>query len=98
MKVLRVDESRGLALCADAEERRESVEIALVEPISPGDELLVHAGTAIGRAEPDRLREAGGREFPSERGSGRPAERLREAGGREFPSERGSGRPAEVTT
>jgi hydrogenase maturation factor len=47
MKVLKVDESRGLALCADAEDRRETVEIALVAPVSAGDELLVHAGTAI---------------------------------------------------
>jgi hydrogenase expression/formation protein HypC len=47
MKVLRVDEVRGLALCADAEDRRESVEIALVAPVAPGDAVLVHAGTAI---------------------------------------------------
>jgi hydrogenase maturation factor len=47
MKVLMVDEARGLALCADAEERRETVEIALVAPVAAGDELLVHAGTAI---------------------------------------------------
>ena len=47
MTVLKVDEARGLALCADAEERKESVEIALVEPVAPGDRLLVHAGTAI---------------------------------------------------
>ena len=47
MKVVKVDESRGLALCADAEDRRETVEIALVAPVGIGDELLVHAGTAI---------------------------------------------------
>ena len=29
---------------------RSSVEIALVEPVSPGEVLLVHAGTALGRA------------------------------------------------
>jgi hydrogenase maturation factor len=47
MKVVKVDESRGLALCADAEDRRETVEIALVAPVAAGDEVLVHAGTAI---------------------------------------------------
>ena len=75
MRVLRVDEARGLALCADEQDRRETVEIALVPPVAPGDELLVHAGTGIALVEPGRWsREAGGREFDSERGSGRPAE------------------------
>jgi hydrogenase maturation factor len=50
MTVLKVDEARGLALCADTEDRKESVEIALVAPVAPGDSLLVHAATAIGRA------------------------------------------------
>ena len=50
MLVRRVDADRGLALCEDGEGRRSSVEIALVEPVVPGDELLVHAGTAIARA------------------------------------------------
>jgi hydrogenase maturation factor len=74
MTVLVVDEQRALALCADAKDRKESVEIALVAPVVPGDRVLVHAGTAIGRVEPDRSREAGRREARSERGSGRPAE------------------------
>jgi len=47
MTVLKVDEARGLALCADERDRKESVEIALVDPPAPGDRLLVHAGTAI---------------------------------------------------
>jgi hydrogenase maturation factor len=50
MEVLRVDAGRGLALCATDSEARSSVETALVEPVKPGDRLLVHAGTAIGRA------------------------------------------------
>ena len=50
MAVRRIDAERGLALCEDAEGRRESVEIALVEPVAVGEPLLVHAGTAIGRA------------------------------------------------
>jgi hydrogenase expression/formation protein HypC len=47
MTVVRVDEGRGLALCEDADGARSSVEIALVDPVAPGDTLLVHAGTAI---------------------------------------------------
>jgi hydrogenase maturation factor len=49
MRVLRIDAERGLALCEDGEGRRSSVEIALVAPVTAGDELLVHAGTAIAR-------------------------------------------------
>ena len=47
MTVLRVDLARGLALCADDAGTRSTVETALVEPVHPGDGLLVHAGTAI---------------------------------------------------
>lgn len=50
MEVLIVDPGRGLALCADDDAGRSTVETALVEPVRPGDRLLVHAGTAIGRA------------------------------------------------
>jgi hydrogenase maturation factor len=55
MKVLRVDRERGLALCADDDGRRSSVETALVEPVEPGESLLVHAGTAIGRDREQRV-------------------------------------------
>jgi hydrogenase maturation factor len=48
MTVTRVDSERGLALC-EAGGEKETVEIELVGPVSPGDELLVHAGTAIQR-------------------------------------------------
>ena len=47
MRVESVDEARGLALCADDEGARSTVEIALVEPVAPGDRLLVHAGVAL---------------------------------------------------
>jgi hydrogenase maturation factor len=50
LRVERVDEERGLALCADASGRKETVETALVGPVAPGDALLVHAGTALQRA------------------------------------------------
>jgi hypothetical protein len=47
MTVVGVDQLRGLALCAGADGARASVETALVDPVAPGDRLLVHAGTAI---------------------------------------------------
>ncbi|HYI36670.1 MAG TPA: HypC/HybG/HupF family hydrogenase formation chaperone [Thermoleophilaceae bacterium] len=47
LQVLEVDTDRDLALCQDRQGRRETVEIALVSPVKAGDELLVHAGTAI---------------------------------------------------
>jgi hydrogenase maturation factor len=47
MRVLRLDGERGLALCADGQGAHHTVETALVEPVSPGDELLVHAGVAL---------------------------------------------------
>jgi hydrogenase maturation factor len=47
MQVERVDEARGLALCAAEDGARSTVEIALVEPVAPGDRLLVHAGVAL---------------------------------------------------
>jgi hydrogenase maturation factor len=50
-RVLRIDDARGLALCRNAGGASETVEIALVGPVSPGDVLLVHAGTAIARVE-----------------------------------------------
>jgi hydrogenase maturation factor len=53
MTVVRVDSGRGLALCADEAGARHTVEIALVEPVSPGDRILVHAGTAIAALEPE---------------------------------------------
>ena len=46
MRVVQVDEARGLALCETAEGERSTVEIALVDA-GPGDDVLVHAGTAI---------------------------------------------------
>jgi hydrogenase assembly chaperone HypC/HupF len=53
LRVLEVDRARGLALCSDAGGERSSVEIALVEPVASGEVLLVHAGTALGRAAED---------------------------------------------
>jgi hydrogenase maturation factor len=49
MRIVTVDPERGLALCADEGGSRSTVETALVAPVSVGDILLVHAGTAIAR-------------------------------------------------
>lgn len=70
MCVLEVDGARGLALCADAEGERASVEIALVEPVASGDLLLVHAGTALGRAR--ELETRSPREFAAAETRGSP--------------------------
>ena len=51
MRVVAVDEDRGLALCAAPDGERSSVEIALVGAVAVGDALLVHAGTALTRLE-----------------------------------------------
>jgi hydrogenase maturation factor len=51
MRVIRIDAERELALCEVEEgDERSTVEIALVQPVSEGDVLLVHAGTAIAHA------------------------------------------------
>jgi hydrogenase maturation factor len=50
MRVRSIDAERELALCEDAGGQRSTVEIALVDAVDVGDELLVHAGTAIARA------------------------------------------------
>lgn len=46
MRVERIDDARGLALCADEDGSRSTVEIALVD-VEPGDRVLVHAGVAL---------------------------------------------------
>jgi len=50
MRVLAIDEGRGLALCEEEAGPRATVEIGLVDA-APGDQLLVHAGTALVRLE-----------------------------------------------
>jgi hydrogenase maturation factor len=51
LRVDRVDADRGLALCADERGAEETVEVALVGAVTPGDTLLVHAGTALIKLE-----------------------------------------------
>jgi hydrogenase assembly chaperone HypC/HupF len=55
MTVVRVDAERGLALCVAQSGVKSTVQTALVEPVAPGEHLLVHAGTAIARLEEDDL-------------------------------------------
>ena len=55
MRVVAVDEDRSLAVCAASGGERHSVEIALVGPVAPGDALLVHAGTALTRLDPEEV-------------------------------------------
>jgi hydrogenase maturation factor len=47
MRVLRVDDERGLALCAADDGERATVEIALLEDVAVGDVVLVHADVAL---------------------------------------------------
>jgi hydrogenase maturation factor len=53
MRVVLVDDARGLALCEARDGARATVEIALVERPERDDELLVHAGAAIARLGPE---------------------------------------------
>jgi hydrogenase maturation factor len=52
MAVVALDLDRELALCEGPDGEHQTVEIALVAPVRIADWLLVHAGTAIARAEP----------------------------------------------
>ena len=47
MTVVRVDGDRALAVCASEDGARHTVETGLVDPVSPGDSVLVHAGVAL---------------------------------------------------
>ena len=49
LKVVSVDDASGLALCADELGASIEVDVLLVAPVTPGEQLLVHAGTAIAR-------------------------------------------------
>lgn len=49
MRVAEVDAEARLARCVDPAGRQETVATELVEPVGPGELLLVHAGTALQR-------------------------------------------------
>jgi hydrogenase maturation factor len=46
MRVLGVEED-GLGACAGPGGAREAVDLSLVTPVGPGDQVLVHAGVAL---------------------------------------------------
>jgi hydrogenase expression/formation protein HypC len=68
LKVVSVDDARGLAVCADERGASTEVDVLLVAPVRAGEHLLVHAGTAIA-VSAGRMPGA-----VSGRGAGRPAE------------------------
>jgi hydrogenase maturation factor len=49
MRIVAVDAPRGMALCENEDGERASVEVALVEPVATGEDVLVHAGVALVR-------------------------------------------------
>ena len=49
MRVTRAEDVQGIAACRDAQGAQTEVDVLLVEPVRPGELLLVHAGVAIGR-------------------------------------------------
>ena len=51
MRVLRLDEARGLALCEAGDGHHETVETALVDGATPGAVVLVHAAVALALLE-----------------------------------------------
>jgi hydrogenase maturation factor len=53
MRVVEVDGARGLALCADGKGVRSEVDLGIVGGVAHGDEVLVHAGVALARLEPE---------------------------------------------
>jgi len=50
MRVTAVGED-GLGACAGPDGARETVDLALVAPVGPGDSVLVHAGVALVRLD-----------------------------------------------
>jgi hydrogenase expression/formation protein HypC len=55
MRVVAVRDD-GLALCETDSGERATVEVLLVGEVTPGDALLVHAGTALTRLQPEAVR------------------------------------------
>ena len=47
LRVVSIDDARGLAVCADESGASIEVDVLLVAPVDCGDRLLVHAGTAF---------------------------------------------------
>ncbi len=47
MRVVKADEAEATALCTTEDGRHHTVQTELVGKVATGDQLLVHAGTAI---------------------------------------------------
>ena len=47
MRVLAVDTRRDMVLCADLSGTHHTVDAGILEPLAPGDVVLVHAGVAL---------------------------------------------------
>jgi hydrogenase maturation factor len=58
MQVIAIGGADGLMACADADGGTSEVDITLVEPVEPGDRVLVHAGVAIARLAREAVEEA----------------------------------------
>jgi hypothetical protein len=50
-RVVELDATTGLARCAGEDGGELAVDVALVDAVTPGDALLVHAGVALARVE-----------------------------------------------
>jgi hydrogenase maturation factor len=53
MRVLRLDAPHALAVCVDEQGSTGEVDLGLVAGVEPGDAVLVHAGVALARLEPE---------------------------------------------
>ena len=53
MEVARLDGGPGLAECVADDGTTGTVETTLVDPVAPGDRVLVHAGVALVRLDGD---------------------------------------------
>jgi hydrogenase maturation factor len=56
MRVLELDDAQGLALCADDQGARRTVEVGLIGSVARGDAVLVHADVALVRLEGEAVR------------------------------------------
>ena len=55
MRALEVDAEDGLAVCVDETGGRSEIDLGLIDGLAPGESVLVHAGVALTRLEPEAL-------------------------------------------
>ncbi len=55
LRVAALDDAAGLAVCTAPDGASETVETALLDRVSRGDTVLVHAGVALQRLEDDAV-------------------------------------------